>query len=139
MNSFQVTGFANNTDYFWRVNATNEGGTSDWSNAWSFTTQSPTSVEQISGATPDDFRLGQNYPNPFNPTTRINFDLPKAGFVILKVYNQLGEEVVLLVSENLQGGKYTVHFDASNLASGFYLYRLQSGSFIQTRKMLLIR
>jgi len=127
------------TTYFWHVKAMNEGGTSAWSEVWSFTTGLVTSVEQVSSDIPNDFRLSQNYPNPFNPTTTIEFDLPKAGFVTLKIYNILGEEVVKLVAKNLQAGKYSTQLDASNLASGVNLYRLQSGSFMQTKKMILAR
>ena len=88
---------------------------------------------------PSDFRLGQNYPNPFNPTTNIAFDLPKSEFVTLKIYTLLGTEVATLVSGNLSAGEYTIKFDASNLASGLFFYKLQTSSFVETRKMLLVR
>jgi ligand-binding sensor domain-containing protein len=85
------------------------------------------------------FVLSQNYPNPFNPTTTIAFDLPKASNVSLKVYNILGEEVATLVSDRLSAGSYSYEWDASNLASGVYLYRLQAGDFVETRKMVVMR
>jgi hypothetical protein len=85
------------------------------------------------------FELYQNYPNPFNPSTTIEFDLPKSGEVSLKVFNILGEEVATLVSERLSTGSYSYEWDASNLASGIYLYRLQAGDYVETRKMVLMR
>jgi len=88
---------------------------------------------------PETFALGQNYPNPFNPTTNINFDLPKAQFVNLTVYNVLGQKVATLVDENISAGTHTVQFDARNLASGIYVYRLQTDGFVKVRKMLLTR
>ncbi|TDI83749.1 MAG: T9SS type A sorting domain-containing protein [Caldithrix sp.] len=136
--SFQVSGLANETTYFWRVNATNAGGTSPWSTVWQFTTEPLTSVETGSEI-PSDFGLGQNYPNPFNPTTNIAFDLPKSEYVSLKVYTLLGVEVATLVSENLPAGKHTIKFDASRLSSGVFFYKLQTSSFVETRKMLLVR
>jgi CubicO group peptidase (beta-lactamase class C family) len=86
-----------------------------------------------------DFVLHQNYPNPFNPSTTITYNLPAAGFVTLKVYSILGEEVAVLVSDQQRAGTHSVRFDAGNLASGVYLYRIKSGSFTENRKMLLIR
>jgi hypothetical protein len=88
---------------------------------------------------PRAFILRQNYPNPFNPITTIEFDLPKTSEVTLRIYNILGEEVAKLVSEKLAGGSYLYDWDASNLASGLYLYRLQAGDFVETRKMILIK
>ena len=85
------------------------------------------------------FTIEQNYPNPFNPTTMIKFDLPKTSEVTLKIFNILGEEVVTLVSDRLSTGSYSYEWDASNLASGVYLYRLQAGDYIETRKMVLMR
>lgn len=131
--------FDSNTIHYWRVRGINTGGLSPWSTIWSFTTESPTSVETTSKAIPNKFKLGQNYPNPFNPITTIEFDLPKAGDVTLKIYNTLGEEVATILSKNLDGGKYKTEFDATTLASGLYLYRIQTGSFLETKKMLLVK
>ncbi len=97
------------------------------------------SVNQISSQIPQKFGLNQNYPNPFNPSTKIAFDIPSAGNVTLKVYDALGREVALLINEELQAGSYERSFDAVSLASGVYFYTLSSGSFIETRKMLLLR
>ena len=86
------------------------------------------------------FRLNQNYPNPFNPTTTISYDMPKASLVTLKVYDALGREVAILQDhQSASAGKHQVAFDASNLPSGIYFYRLQAGNFIQTNKMTLIK
>lgn len=87
-----------------------------------------------------NYRLSQNYPNPFNPSTNIEFRLPKSMNVSLRVYDLLGREVATLVNdERFTAGSQTINFDASDLASGMYIYRLEAGSFIQTRKMLLIK
>jgi hypothetical protein len=88
---------------------------------------------------PGQFRLEQNYPNPFNPSTNIKFELPKASEVRLTVYDMLGREVALLVHETRGAGVYEVKFDGSNLSTGVYLYRLQAGDLVQTRKLLLVR
>ncbi|MEQ9307896.1 MAG: T9SS type A sorting domain-containing protein [Balneolaceae bacterium] len=105
---------------------------------------SPNSNIIIDSNEPDEnpfgYRLSQNYPNPFNPNTYIEFKLPRSLLVSLKVYDLLGREVAIIVnSEIFSSGSQTVNFDASNLASGMYIYRLEAGSFIQTRKMLLIK
>jgi len=83
--------------------------------------------------------LYQNYPNPFNPTTKIEFDLPKQSKVTLKIFNLLGQEIADLMNKNLAAGKYSVDFNASNLPSGIYFYKLTTEQNIYTRKMLLIR
>lgn len=88
---------------------------------------------------PIQFSLDQNYPNPFNPSTNINFALPKSAEVRLLVYNLLGQQVAELVNGNLKEGNHSVRFDASQLSSGVYIYRIQAGSFVQTKKMLLIK
>lgn len=90
-------------------------------------------------STPTTFELLQNYPNPFNPTTKIGFEVRGEGFVKLCVYDPLGREVAMLVSGELSAGGHEVTFDASGLASGVYLYRLQIGVTEKTKKMLLIR
>ncbi len=88
---------------------------------------------------PADFQLDQNYPNPFNPSTSISYSLPERAFVTLKIYDILGREVASLVNEEKQAGRYQIRFDASNLASGTYVYRLAAGNFIQTKKMVLMK
>jgi uncharacterized delta-60 repeat protein len=88
---------------------------------------------------PGKYALEQNFPNPFNPTTTIQFSLPKSGAVTLKIYNLLGEEVKTLIDEYKEIGNHSVQFNANNLASGMYLYRFQAGSFVETKKMILIK
>jgi hypothetical protein len=100
----------------------------------------PTAVEsQPSAEIPQTFALQQNYPNPFNPSTAIEFALPKASFVTLKVYDLLGNEVATLVAEKLPAGEHRRVWEASGLASGVYLYRLQAADFVQTKKLILVR
>jgi hypothetical protein len=86
-----------------------------------------------------EFRLSQNYPNPFNPTTTIEFDLPHPQFVTLNIYNVIGEKVATLVSEKLTEGKYKYEWNTPKYASGVYMYRLQAGEYIETKKMVLMR
>ncbi|MFA7359959.1 MAG: YCF48-related protein [Candidatus Kapaibacterium sp.] len=86
-----------------------------------------------------DYSLNQNYPNPFNPVTTIDFSIPKQEFVTMTVYDLLGKEIKNLVSSNLQAGKYTVNFAATNLPSGIYFYKLTAGSYSSVKKMTLIK
>ncbi len=88
---------------------------------------------------PSEFSLYQNYPNPFNPSTTINYEIPKQSFVKLKIYDILGREVKTLVNEEKSAGNYKVTFDASGLASGIYFYRMQAGSFVETKKLILLK
>lgn len=88
---------------------------------------------------PNTFSLQQNYPNPFNPSTNIGFRIADRGFVSLKVFDILGNEVATLVNEEKPEGSYEVTFDAAELPSGIYFYKLQSGGFIETKKMLLLK
>jgi photosystem II stability/assembly factor-like uncharacterized protein len=85
------------------------------------------------------FELEQNYPNPFNPLTIIKYQIPKLDFVTLKVYDVLGNEILTLVNEKIPAGSYEFDFDAAGLPSGIYLYRLQAGEFMETKKMILIK
>ncbi len=98
----------------------------------------PTSVTEAEEL-PDAFRLAQNYPNPFNPSTRIRYDLPESAQVRLEIYNLLGERVATLVDARQEAGSHQVAFEAGHLASGVYLYRLQAGDFVRTKKLTLIR
>lgn len=93
---------------------------------------------------PKDYLLTQNYPNPFNPSTKIEFGLPNVTFVTLKIYNILGEEVITLVEKNMSAGTYRVTWDGSDkigrkVSTGIYLYHIQAGDFVQTKRMLLIK
>ena len=88
---------------------------------------------------PKEYALSQNYPNPFNPSTIINYDIPVEGHVSLKVYTYLGEEVTTLVDEDAHPGMYQVEWNARGLASGVYFYRLRTGHFVETRKLVLIK
>ena len=87
----------------------------------------------------EDYKLEQNYPNPFNPSTTINFSITRPGFTSLKVYDMLGKEVATLVNGNLQAGSYSADFNAANLTSGIYFYRLETDGFSSVKKMTLIK
>ncbi len=88
---------------------------------------------------PSNFALHQNYPNPFNPTTTLSFAISYSSLVTLKVFDVLGKEIAVLVNENKPAGNYGVNFDASELSSGIYFYKLQAGNFSSTKKMVLTR
>ncbi len=98
-----------------------------------------TDVKLENPSLPIDFSLSQNYPNPFNPSTNINFSIPKESFVNLKIFDVLGKEVAILVNERLNAGNYNYNFNANGLPSGIYFYRLTVGSFVSTKKMILLR
>lgn len=95
------------------------------------------SVEELE--VPTEYALYQNFPNPFNPTTNIKFALPSESNVTLKIYNVLGQEVMTLVNKVMNAGYHTVNFDASNLTSGMYIYRIEAENFVQVKKMLLMK
>jgi len=88
---------------------------------------------------PDFFLLKQNYPNPFNPSTIISWQLPETKFVTLKIYDVMGNEVASLINEEKQAGNFEVEFNATILSSSTYFYRLQAGSYVETKKMVLIK
>lgn len=93
---------------------------------------------QLLNEIPTSYSL-TNYPNPFNPSTTINYQLPESGYVTIKVYDMLGKEIATLVNESKNAGSYNVHFDASKLTSGVYVYTITANNFIQSKKMLLVK
>ena len=99
----------------------------------------PTGVVNFVQAPPEGFRLFQNYPNPFNPSTKIQFTLAERTNVALKVFDVLGREVATLVDQTLAPGTHDVVFEANDLSTGVYFYRLQAGEFVQTRKLTVMR
>jgi hypothetical protein len=113
---------------YYRLKQIDFDGTSEYSNV----------VEVVFG-TVSEFALDQNYPNPFNPTTTIKYSIKEKSSVELKIYDLLGSEIADLVNEEKAPGNYDVSFDASSLSSGVYLYTIKAGSFVQTRKMLLMK
>ncbi len=132
------------THYYWRVRGINNGGYGPWSAVWSFTT-APIGIKNISSEIPNDYKLYNNYPNPFNPSTTIPFDIPPftkvehVGFITLKIYNVLGQEIAMLVDQNLNPGSYEVTWNAANYPSGIYFYRLISRYFVAVKKMILLK
>lgn len=101
--------------------------------------QTPSGVTPVSGEIPGEYSLGQNYPNPFNPTTNIGLRIADFGFVSLKVYDITGKVVAVLVNQEMNAGVYGIDFDAGDLGSGIYFYRMESGDFSQTKRMILIK
>jgi hypothetical protein len=106
----------------------------DFDGSYKYSNEIEVDVNSIS-----EFALEQNYPNPFNPTTQIQYQLPETGNVTIKVYDILGNEVRTLVNDNKPAGSYTVNFNAKGLSSGIYFYKITSGSFIETKKMILMK
>jgi len=137
------------TRYFWRVSGLNQYGASDYSTVAWFVTGNLISGVEATQRIPTEFGLSQNYPNPFNPTTSFEFQVARSSakggsasggeFVTLKVLDVLGREVATLVNEHRQPGTYTVRWDASGFPSGVYFYRLQVGSVVETKKMVLAK
>ncbi|MEJ2195869.1 MAG: phytase [Ignavibacteriaceae bacterium] len=107
----------------------------DYSGAYQYSDIIETKVD----FTPKDFVLYQNYPNPFNPATVIKYSLPQESVVAIKVYDMLGEEIITLVNKKQEAGTYNIDFDGSNLVSGIYIYQMKAGSFVKTKKMLLMK
>ncbi|MBL7129219.1 MAG: T9SS type A sorting domain-containing protein [Ignavibacteria bacterium] len=128
----------NDTTYYWRVNAMNGLGTGDWSLICHFTTLL-TGVPIYSNEIPKEFKLYQNYPNPFNPTTSIKIDIPKSYHSKLTIYNLLGREIAILINENYNAGSYILNWDASGIPSGIYFYKIETGSFTDIKRMVLIK
>lgn len=134
------------TVYYWRVRAGNSGGTTLFSAEWSFRTVLITSVTQVGSGIPDAFELAQNFPNPFNPSTTIRFGLPSESYVLLIVYDMVGNQIGTAFSGVRQAGTHQVSFDSANLSSGVYFYQLKAvpaggnlPSFQRTMKMVLMK
>lgn len=122
---------------FWRMQASNIGGTSDWSKTRSFIPLIP--PEKKSEFDGLDYTLEQNYPNPFNPVTYIRYSIPEGTRVQIKVLNMLGQTVATLVDDYKPAGWHTVTFDASKLSSGFYIYRIKAGEYSASKKLSLVK
>jgi hypothetical protein len=133
-----VTELKKSTRYYWRVYAGGSGGISPWSRRSTFATAGLVGVAQ-EAVLPTEFRLEQNYPNPFNPITVISGQWPVVSDVRIVVYDLLGREVAVLVDGQRPAGRYEFEFNASGVASGLYVYRLTAGSFVASRKMMILR
>ena len=114
--------------YIYRLKQIDFDGSSSYSNE-----------TEINVDNPVKYNLSQNYPNPFNPSTTIQYSVPKAGNVKLTVYNSIGQEIAVLVNREVKAGSYEVNFDASRLASGIYMYKLETSGYNDVRKMMLIK
>ncbi len=136
----QVKNLALNKLHFWKVQAINQYGQSDWPTTVGFRTTNSTAVEENKGIV-KDFCLMQNYPNPFNPSTQITYIVPKNSFVSVKVYDVLGNEIETLVNQGKPAGTYTITFPLYNrqLPSGVYFCKISAGNFSDMKKMVLIK
>jgi Secretion system C-terminal sorting domain len=114
--------------YYYRLKQVDLNGTFKYSN-----------TAEVNVTSPMLYSLEQNYPNPFNPTTQIDYSIPNQGFVNITVFNELGQKVATLVNEVVASGKHTVEFNATRLSSGIYFYRIQTGSFVNVKKMNLLK
>jgi type IX secretion system substrate protein len=134
-----ATGLTNGTTYYFWVRALDRycsGRISGYSNVLTIT---PTALSHNENRIPKVFALHQNYPNPFNPVTTIKFELPKGNLVTLTVFDITGREVETPISEYLAAGYYEVTFEAENLASGVYVYKLEAGTFTDKKKMIILK
>ena len=124
--------------YYWRVRAINIGGAGPWSPVWNFRT-GLVGLNQTGNEIPVQHKLYNNYPNPFNPVTKIKFDIPQQSFTKLTIYDIGGKEISVLVSKELNPGSYEAEFQASDLPSGVYFYKLSSGGYTDVKKMILVK
>jgi photosystem II stability/assembly factor-like uncharacterized protein len=135
--TYVVRGLPSGTTFWWRVKGYNAAGWGAFREVRKFMVNY-TSINSLAGI-PVEFSLSQNHPNPFNPSTTIRYGLPARSRVALAVFNTLGQQVEQLVNGDIEAGYHEVKFDGSGLSSGVYFYRIEAGSFVQTRKLLLIR
>lgn len=138
--AYVATGLTNNTTYYFWVRAVDrfcQRRISAFSSSVSVTPL--VGIQVNNNEIPKVYALYQNFPNPFNPSTNINFDLPKISLTRITVYDILGREVALLVNEVLAAGKYNVDFNAGNIASGVYFYKIEADNFIDKKKMIIVK
>lgn len=139
VSSIRIGPLAYSTTHYWRVRGSNGTLFGPWSETRSLTVSTGVDVDSGDSTIPSSIELSQNYPNPFNPITTISFDLPEAADVSLVVYNVLGHEVARLVDKRLSAASYDVSWDAAEMASGLYHYKLAAGSFVETKAMVLLK
>jgi photosystem II stability/assembly factor-like uncharacterized protein len=135
---YEFTKWSKSLMYYWRVRARNSVGATPFSSPRSFRVVVSTAEDRALHG-PLEFRLDQNYPNPFNPATTIRFTVARPGFLTLKIYDLLGAELETIAAGFFGAGEFTVRWYPKNLSSGVYLCRMQSGTFVKTRKIQLIR
>lgn len=139
MDRWTITQYVNDFDASYATSSEAYTGSADGMPVGDLTwfPEDATSIERLER--PSEFTLNQNYPNPFNPTTTIAYDLPENAFVTIGVYNVLGQRVAQLVNQQMNAGSHQVTFDAANLSSGMYFYRMEVNDFVQTKNMMLIK
>jgi PKD repeat protein len=129
-----VIGLTDETTYYWRVSASNEGGTSNWSSVWNFTTVNPTGIDENDSY--NYYWLKQNFPNPFDNTSVIEFNIPKSDHVRLVLTDMSGKEI-LLIDGQLSKGNYQVKVSKNDLHDGLWIYRLSTNEYFKVRKMIV--
>jgi cyclophilin family peptidyl-prolyl cis-trans isomerase len=135
--SYSVNGLEENKKFYWRVRGATANYEGLFSQVFRFTTGSTNFVNEDKNLF--TYYLEQNYPNPFNPKTAIKYQLAETGFVTISIYNMLGMEIAKLVNEEKSAGSYEVDYDATHLSSGIYFYRLETNSFVETKKMVFMK
>jgi hypothetical protein len=133
-----IRSMVKNMEYYWHVRAHNLTGWGPYSSRGHFV-RSTTAVNDLPQGVPADWVLMQNYPNPFNPSTTIRYGLPNRSHVTLSVFNTLGQQVAVLQNGEQEAGYHEAKFDGNGLSSGFYFYRLHAGTFVETKRLLLLR
>ncbi len=134
-----ISNLRNNQQYYWRVQSINNYGQSRWSEIWNFVTEILTISDKETSLLPSFFSMEQNYPNPFNPSTVISYSIEKEGNYSLRVYNQLGSQIIELFNENKNPGNYRINIDASHLSAGIYFYELKGTSSSLVKKAILLK
>jgi hypothetical protein len=132
-----ISGHSAGKLYYWRVQGIGFSGAGPWSDVWSFTATAAAVKE--GEEIPTEYSISQNYPNPFNPATKIKFALPKTSRTKIIIYDFLGRKIRTLINKEMGAGYHEININASNLPSGIYFYKIQSGEFNQTKKMTLMK